>query len=94
MGKPTKYTLDTTKKILDAIRGGFTVKMACAVAEVTDMTLSRWRRQHSDFDAAFKKATDEQTWYGRKALKRAGVRVMRENLINTHKTQNKPSEGE
>lgn len=75
MSKPTKYTPGTTKKILDAIRGGFTVKMACAMSGVTDMTLSCWRRQHSGFDAAFKKATEEQTWYGRKALKKAGFRV-------------------
>lgn len=39
------------------------------------MTLSRWRRQHSDFDFAFKKATGEQTWYGRKAVRRAGFRT-------------------
>ena len=75
MSKPTKYTPDTTKKLLNAIRGGFTVKMACAMAGVTDMTLSRWRRRHPDFDAEFKKATKEQTWYGRKAIKRAGFRT-------------------
>ena len=61
--------------MLDAIRSGFTVKAACAMAGVSDMTLSRWRRQHSDFDAAFKKATEEQTWYARKAIRRAGFRV-------------------
>ena len=75
MGKPTKYTLDTTRKLLDAIRGGFTVKTACAMAGVTDMTLSRWRRQHSDFDAEFKKATKEQTWYSRKVIKKVGFRT-------------------
>lgn len=75
MSKPTKYTPDTTKKLLDAIRGGFTVKAACAMCGVTDMTLSRWRKQHSDFDAAFKKATEEQTWYDRKAVRRAGFRT-------------------
>lgn len=75
MSKPSKYTLDTTKKLLDAIRDGFTVKAACAMAGVTDMTLSRWRRRHPDFDAAFKKATEEQTWYARKALKKAKIRT-------------------
>ena len=75
MSKPTKYTLDVTQKLLDAIRSGFTVKMACAMAGVTDMTLSRWRRRHPDFDAEFKKATEEQTWYGRKAIRKAGFRT-------------------
>ena len=75
MSKPTKYTPGTTKKLLDAIRGGFTVKSACAMAGVPDMTLSRWRRQHPDFDAEFKKATEEQTWYVRKAIRRAGFRT-------------------
>lgn len=75
MSKPTKYTPDTTKRLLDAIRSGFTVKAACTMAGVTDITLSRWRRQHSDLDAAFKKATKEQTWYSRKAVRRAGFRT-------------------
>lgn len=75
MSKPTKYTPDATKLLFDAIRGGFTVKMACAMSGVTDMTLSRWRRRHLDFDAEFKKATEEQTWYVRKGIMRAGFRV-------------------
>ena len=68
MSTPTKNTPDTTRRLLDAIRGGFTVKAACAMAGVTDITLSRWRKRHPDFDAAFKKATEEQTWYSRKAI--------------------------
>lgn len=52
MSKPTKYTPDTTKRLLDAIRGGFTVKAACVMPGVTDITISRWRRRHPDFDAA------------------------------------------
>lgn len=75
MSNPTKYIPDTTKRLLDAIRSGFTVKAACAMAGVTDMTLTRWRRQHPDFDAEFKKATEEQTWYSRKAIRRAGFRA-------------------
>lgn len=94
MSKPTKYTPDVTQKLLDAIRSGFTVKTACVMAGVTDMTLSRWRRQHPDFDTEFKKATEEQTWYSRKAVRRAGIRVYeRKPDINTHKAQKKPSEG-
>lgn len=54
MSKPIKYTPDTTKKLLDAIRSGFTVKAACAMVGVTDITISRWRRRYPDFDAAFK----------------------------------------
>lgn len=83
MSKSTKYTPDATKRLLDAVRSGFTVKMACAMAGVTDMTLSRWRRQHSDFDAGFKKATEEQTWYSRKAVRKAGFRVY-ERKPNKH----------
>lgn len=86
MSKPSKYTPDTTKRLLDAVRSGFTVKMACAMAGVTDMTLSRWRRQYSDFDAEFKKATEEQTWYARKALKKAKIRTYERK---THKCPQK-----
>lgn len=94
MGKPTKYTPDTTKKLLDAIRGGFTVKMACAMSGVTDMTLSRWRRQYSEFDVAFKKATEGQTWYARKALKKAGFRVYERKPDKRPKDQEKAVRGQ
>ena len=86
MSKPTKYTPDTTKRLLYAIRSGFTVKAACAMSGVTDMTLSRWRRRHPDFDTEFKKATEEQTWYARKALKKAKIRTYERK---THKTPQK-----
>ena len=93
MSKPIKYTPDTTKKLLDAIRSGFTVKAACAMVGVTDMTLSRWRRQHLDFAVAFKKATEKQTRYGRKAIKKDGFRTYERKPVNTHKAKKKPSEG-
>ena len=92
MSKPTKYTPDTTKRLLDAIRSGFTVKAACAMVGVTDMTLSRWRRRHPDFDADFKKATEEQTWYARKALKKAKIRTYERKTQNTHKKARRPSQ--
>lgn len=94
MSKPTKYTSDTTKRFLDAVRSGFTVKIACVMSGVADMTLGRWRRRHSDFDAEFKKATEEQSWYGRKAIKRVGFRVYeRKPDKNTHKAKKRLSEG-
>lgn len=94
MSKPSKYTPETTQKLLNAIRSGFTVKAACAKAGVTDMTLSRWRRQHPDFDAEFKKATEEQTWYGRKALRKAGFRTYERKPDKHPQNQEKASEGQ
>lgn len=94
MSKPTKYIPDTTKRLLDAIRSGFTVKAACAMAGVTDMTLTRWRRKHLDFDVEFKKASEEQTWYGRKAIKRAGFRTYERKLDKYPQNQEKASRGQ
>lgn len=92
MSKPTKYTPDTTKRFLDAVRSGFTVKIACVMSGVADMTLSRWRRRHPDFDAEFKKATEEQSWYGRKAIKRAGFGVYERKPDKTPTKQRKGSQ--
>lgn len=75
MGKPRKDTPETVKKLLDAVRFGYTVKAACKLAGITDMTLSRWRRKNPKFAQAFTKATEEQLERGRKALKSHHIRT-------------------
>jgi len=56
MGRPTKYTPESAKKITDAIRLGSTYHLACLYAGVDDHSLIRWRHRHPDFDAAVREA--------------------------------------
>ena len=71
------------------------MKAACAMAGVADMTLTRWRRQHPDFDAEFKKATEEQTWYdARKAIRRAGFRTYERKPDKHPRNQEKALRGQ
>ncbi|MBQ6394285.1 helix-turn-helix domain-containing protein [Candidatus Saccharibacteria bacterium] len=74
----TKYTDDTKVKLLTHIREGRTVKDACSLVGISDMTLTRWRRRFSDFDADYLKAVESQ-WQNLDATKESGVRTYRRN---------------
>ena len=73
-----KYTDDTKVKLLTHIREGRTVKDACSLVGISDMTLTRWRRRFSDFDADYLKAVESQ-WQNLDATKESGVRTYRRN---------------
>ena len=62
------------------IRDGRTVKDACSLVSISDMTLTRWRRQHPDFDAEYLKAVESQ-WQSLDATKKSGARTYRRNSI-------------
>lgn len=79
MGKQSKYTAKTVATFLDAIRYGRTVKDACSLVSISDMTLSRWRKRYSDFDADYLKAIENQ-WRSLDAVKDNGVRTYRRNI--------------
>ena len=49
MARPTKYTPETAKKIIDAVRLGATYELACNYANISLDTLSRWRKRSADF---------------------------------------------
>lgn len=89
MSKPTKYTPDTTKRFLDAVRSGFTVKIACVMSGVADMTLSRWRRRHPDFDAEFKKPQRSNPGMAGRLSKGLDSGFTRENLIKHPQSKEK-----
>jgi transposase len=55
-GRPTKYTPETVKKIVDAIRVGATFRLACDYAGITEETFSQWRKKYSEFSDAIKEA--------------------------------------
>lgn len=56
MARRTKYTPETVKRILDAIRLGATYELACGYAGVSMDSFARWRDQHADFAEAVKEA--------------------------------------
>ena len=60
------------------IRDGRTVKDACSFAGISDITLTRWRRQYPDFDEEYLKAVESQ-WQNLDATKKSGARTYRRN---------------
>ena len=56
MARPTKYTPETVKAILDAIRVGATFRIACAYAGISEDTFALWRKRYSDFADAVKES--------------------------------------
>lgn len=76
--RASKYNPTTVAKLLMNIRDGRTVKDACSLVGITDMTLSRWRKRYPDFDADYLKAVESQ-WQALDATKKSGVRTYRRN---------------
>ena len=74
----TKYNSHTRAKVLMYIRDGRTVKDVCSLVGISDMTLTRWRRQHPDFDEEYLKAVENQ-WQSLDATKKSGARTYRRN---------------
>lgn len=56
MARPTKYTPETVKKIVDAVRLGATYRLACDFAGITEETFSQWRKRYPEFSAQIKEA--------------------------------------
>ena len=78
--RATKYNPTTRAKLLMYIRNGRTVKDACSFVGVSDMTLTRWRRRHPDFDKEYLKAVENQ-WQSLDATKKSGIRTYRRNSL-------------
>ena len=76
--RASKYNPTTRAKLLMYIRDGRTVKDACSFVSISDMTLTRWRRQHPDFDEEYLKAVESQ-WQSLDATKKSGARTYRRN---------------
>jgi len=56
MARPTKYTPDTVKRIVDAIRLGATYELACNYGGIDYMTFRRWYEAKREFSEAVKDA--------------------------------------
>lgn len=56
MARPTKYTPDTVKRVVEAIRMGSTYRLACMYAGISEDTFSLWQKKHTDFTDAIKEA--------------------------------------
>jgi hypothetical protein len=55
-GRPSKYTPERVKKILDAVALGATFRLACLYAGIDENTFARWRERYGDFGDAVKEA--------------------------------------
>ncbi|MBQ8985102.1 helix-turn-helix domain-containing protein [Candidatus Saccharibacteria bacterium] len=89
--RATKYTDGTRAKLLKHIRDGRTVKDACSLVGISDMTLSRWRRRFSDFDAEYLEAVRLQE-LSVNNLKKSGVRTYRRSATKLQQEAEKQAE--
>lgn len=55
-GRPSKYTQSTVIKILEAVAGGSTYRLAAGAAGITYDTLNVWRKDKPDFSEALEEA--------------------------------------
>lgn len=78
--RASKYNPTTRAKLLMYIRDGRTVKDVCSLVGISDMTLTRWRRKHPDFDEEYLKAVESQ-WQSLDATRKSGARTYRRNSI-------------
>lgn len=58
-GRKSKYTPETVKKILDALKVGATRRAASGAAGINEDTLCLWVKQYSDFSDSVTRAEDE-----------------------------------
>lgn len=65
------------------------MKNACKQVEITDMTLSRWKKRYPDFVESLNKATSRQ-WMNIESLHRSGVRVYKRSTNKLPSTAKKP----
>jgi len=56
MARRSKYTPETVRKILDAIRVGTTYELSAAFAGITYETFNEWRKAKPEFSEAIKQA--------------------------------------
>lgn len=77
--RASKFNPTTRAKLLMYIRDGRTVKDACSLVGITDMTLSRWRKRYPDFDANYLKAIESQ-WQSLDAIRGSGVRTYKRSI--------------
>ena len=59
MARPSKYTPETVKRIMQAIGTGAGYKQAAAYGGISYDTLNTWRQEFSEFSEALKKAEAE-----------------------------------
>lgn len=59
MARPSKFDEDSVGRFLELIASGCTVKDAARDIQVSEMTISRWRKTHREFDVAVRAAMCE-----------------------------------
>jgi hypothetical protein len=55
-GRPTKRTPDARQKVLEAIKKGLPIKVACGLSGISEDTFARWNKDDPDFALAVAQA--------------------------------------
>lgn len=75
MARPTKFSEETSERLLNFISAGFTITQACRGVNISTDTCSRWRQKDLDFNKKFIEATKSQQWGSAAALAKYGCRT-------------------
>ena len=78
MARPSKFNEDSVGRFLELIASGCTVKDAASDIQVSEMTISRWRKSHKEFNKAVLSALREG-WDYAADLKAEGYRTYRKS---------------
>lgn len=72
-GRKSQYTPEVCGELLNALRGGSTIKDACAYAGISEDTYARWQKQHTDFADTVKKARADARIQSVLRIRKAGA---------------------
>lgn len=73
MGRPSKFTIERRKRILEALRQGNTRKVAVALAAINYDTFCEWLRQYPEFSEQIKNAEAEAELASVKIIRKAAI---------------------
>jgi len=96
VGRPTKFSEETVKRLCAAIAAGMPIRGACVVAGIGVTTLKEWRERYPNLEERIADARENARLKGLQAIKAAGDKDWRawaEWLKLTHPTDYRGSGG-
>ena len=72
VGRPSKYTPQTIQLLEESAASGMSNKAACAIAGISQETLSQWRKEHEGFADRLEAAREKSRARALSAIQKAG----------------------
>jgi hypothetical protein len=77
IGRPTKFSDETLKRLCGAVASGVSFKSACVVAGIGVTTLNEWREKYPDLEERLSGAREQARLKALQAIKTAGEKDWR-----------------